>query len=369
MSGCVFVTHYFALHFLNLKIRPLLRNRVSWRTRMTAAMAIGEVARAVPEWKPQVQLVVTASAGTKATSSATSSKRADGASTSVTSTTDEISGTPLHGTNANTINLDPSLLTLARFSLANVLERGDKLLASAGKEFDDVANVTLLSSAATSSDARERLRLQQVDLRRRLGLGSEFIDLLDEQDLAVTTTKTGGAVDEKVAAENVAAKIGIDSTMDVDEDLPVSATSLSARERARLKRKARVDAKKRGGGGQTVVRTAGVEDSGDAGGTAAADTSATSGHRHSQLRLLETREQRLQSLEEIGINEIIAVPCSMDGKDDEQVMKNAASSMTTSPDDNQSLIVEARRSTFVWEDLDEWPFAALCEELALDLFE
>ena len=64
-------------------------------------------------------------------------------------------------------NIDSYRLTFDRLSLQNILEKGDALLSSAGKEYDaDYAGM----------DVKERIQLQKKDLRKRLGIGSEFMD-------------------------------------------------------------------------------------------------------------------------------------------------------------------------------------------------
>ncbi len=60
-------------------------------------------------------------------------------------------------------------LNFSTFNLHQVLQRGDLLLASAGKEFEQ-------DPAASATDAKERLAMQRADLKKRLGLGTEFMD-------------------------------------------------------------------------------------------------------------------------------------------------------------------------------------------------
>ncbi|KAJ3219779.1 btaf1 RNA polymerase II, B-TFIID transcription factor-associated, 170kDa [Dinochytrium kinnereticum] len=68
-------------------------------------------------------------------------------------------------------------LTFDSFDISTVLKCGVPLLASAGKEFDEID--------FGSMDPRERIALQKKQLKQRLGLGTEFMDLdfFSEADL------------------------------------------------------------------------------------------------------------------------------------------------------------------------------------------
>ena len=111
-------------------------------------------------------------------------------------------------------------MTFTHFDLLSVIKNGKCLLGSAGKEYDlDLSNMT----------PAERLQFQRKNIAERLGLGSQFMedDLITDQDLS---TITDDAKPLPPPAPQPEAEIDM--------------SAMSARERNRLKRKLKEDAKK-----------------------------------------------------------------------------------------------------------------------------
>jgi TATA-binding protein-associated factor len=114
-------------------------------------------------------------------------------------------------------------LDFTSFDIYTVLKNGALLLASEGKEFD--FDPTL--------DPKERLVLQKKQIAQKLGLGTEFMDFDFFTDADLLQTPNAKSHSQKNAAVIIheAANINIDDP------------NLSARERNRLKRKAKLAAK------------------------------------------------------------------------------------------------------------------------------
>jgi TATA-binding protein-associated factor len=117
-------------------------------------------------------------------------------------------------------------LSFATFDISEVMRSGRQLLASAGKEYDiDLAGL----------DPQERLAAQRRDLKRTLGMGSQFmdVDLMDEADLniTVTTPKTSASA----SPAPTAAATATPPASDLPD--PLSNPNLSKRELNALKRR------------------------------------------------------------------------------------------------------------------------------------
>ncbi|KAJ2451218.1 TATA-binding protein-associated factor mot1 [Coemansia sp. RSA 2336] len=153
----------------------------SWDTRAAAAQAIEAICRQVDEWDP------------------------DG--------------------NGDVKPQEEDWLRFEQFNVDSVLKHGKKLLGSAGTEYDD---------ALQGLDAQARVAVQRAQVKKQLGLGAEFLDedLLDDKDLA-------DYVKPSVTPQK---RKSVDST---DEEPAIDMSKLSARERNRLKRKARLESKKK----------------------------------------------------------------------------------------------------------------------------
>jgi TATA-binding protein-associated factor len=106
----------------------------TWETRVAAGLAIKAIAENVPLWDPPP--------------------------------------------GSQTIPVEDESLSFASFNISQVIDRGEPLVASAGKEFDvDLSGM----------DPKERLKMQKKRLKERLGLGTQFmdVDFFDEQDINV----------------------------------------------------------------------------------------------------------------------------------------------------------------------------------------
>jgi TATA-binding protein-associated factor len=173
------------------RLFPLLSAK-SWDTRTATAKAFQEIGQYVPQWDP------------------------------ISPSNPDID-----------TRSDPLLLDFDEFDITTVLKNGAILLASEGSEFDlDLSHV----------DPKERVQLQKKQIKQKLGLGSEFIDMeiLTDADLVVQSAldpaKTGKQAAE-ILEEATRAKL-----QGKEEDT-VNLEGLSARERNRLKRKAKMAAK------------------------------------------------------------------------------------------------------------------------------
>ncbi|CAO3582227.1 unnamed protein product [Absidia cylindrospora] len=174
----------------------------TWDTRWAAGQALEAIASNVPAWDPLETL----------------------SSQSSTTTPDDV-----------------NKLRFNQFNLASVLQHGKTLLGSAGKEYDiDLSDMT----------PQERLEMQRRNLRERLGLGSQFmdVDLLDDTDLD-TKKKVKSSPSSSPSPSNSTSTTASTSTTPVTTPAPTPAVQeinmagLSARERNMLKRKMKMDAK------------------------------------------------------------------------------------------------------------------------------
>ncbi|KAI9293362.1 hypothetical protein K502DRAFT_293841, partial [Neoconidiobolus thromboides FSU 785] len=180
-----------------------------------------------------------------------------------------------------------SVLTFKEFDILNVMKKGKKLLASAGIEYDlDMSNLA----------PNERMEHLKKNLKKNLGIGSDFIedDFLDDID---TTVK---------------AEIQPPRAPSPKEEIDMSA--LSARERNRLKRKNKKEAKD---------------------------------------KILESRKRIQAPQKRATVDSQI-----------KQTSSNAGDDIN-----NGKVIVESKVSMEIVEDPREWPFEEFCETLCIDLFD
>ncbi|KAJ9089533.1 TATA-binding protein-associated factor mot1 [Entomophthora muscae] len=150
----------------------------SWETRIAAGQAIGAIAKNADQWDPAVK----------------------------------VEDMPLPDVESK------SVLSFKELDIEAVMQRGKKLLGSAGKEYDhDLSHLS----------QEERLKELKKSLKQRLGLESEFFadEFLDDTDLMINH--------EPPQASQASQAEQIDMS------------ALSARERNRLKRKSKKDAKDR----------------------------------------------------------------------------------------------------------------------------
>ncbi|KAJ2722375.1 TATA-binding protein-associated factor mot1 [Coemansia sp. Benny D115] len=205
----------------------------SWDTRVAAAQAVEAIAKEVPEWDPNGE-----AADVKPSAAALQAGEADDVG--------EASDDALE------------LLTFAQFNVDSVIRHGRLLLASAGREYEE--------DGLQGLDPKARVAAQRAQMRKRLGIGAEFLgdDLLADEDV-------GGLVDP-VPPPVVAPKRKAEEVADdADDGQPqIDMSKLSARERNRLKRKARLDGAKK-----KKKIDVGPESNGSSAATAAAAPVAT----------------------------------------------------------------------------------------------
>ena len=119
------------LHSLLAKVFGFVKSK-SWETRVAASLAIEAIGQQTPQWDPH----------------------------------------PAVGDNevsASSLNEETWMLSFASFDIQNVVKNGVPLLSSPGKEFEeDEVDLTL--------DPKERIAKQKLQLKQKLGLGTEFMD-------------------------------------------------------------------------------------------------------------------------------------------------------------------------------------------------
>ncbi|ORX93031.1 hypothetical protein K493DRAFT_316207 [Basidiobolus meristosporus CBS 931.73] len=229
-------------------------------------------------------------------------------------------------------------LTFDRFDITDVLRNGKKLLGSAGKEYDIDLN---------DLDPNERLALQRRNLKQRLGLGSQFMDadmhphpnsypqppphphttpFIKTEPTPIKilppvkfeTSPTGNVFQPPV-------------TMAVEPEPAVDTSGLSARERNRLKRKAKLDAK------------------------------------------MKTKEK--VRVVDFGKQKVKEEPTSSSVVVKKETSETAlVPSKSAQPDASQEkVIVDPRAKTMsgisVEQPSNEWPFEGICDILSMDLFD
>ncbi|KAJ2730865.1 TATA-binding protein-associated factor mot1, partial [Coemansia sp. Cherry 401B] len=134
--------------------------------------------------------------------------------------------------------MDADWLTFEQFDVDAVLRNGRLLLGSAGKEYDEV-----------KATGQERVAMQRAQIKQRLGLGAQFLDedLLDDVDLGADDVEV--KVEVKVEAEQPKGgrkrKASVEAKGETSQADEIDMSKLSARERNRLKRKARMEGKKK----------------------------------------------------------------------------------------------------------------------------
>ncbi|KAJ1731855.1 TATA-binding protein-associated factor mot1 [Coemansia biformis] len=127
---------------------------------------------------------------------------------------------------------DYELLAFAQFDVDSVIRNGRLLLGSAGREYED--------DGLKGLDAQARIAVQRAQIKKRLGLGADFMadELLDDADLDAVMKPAAGRKRKSAEPEDDGGGSSTTTTGEIDM------SKLSARERNRLKRKARLDGKK-----------------------------------------------------------------------------------------------------------------------------
>ncbi|KAG0170991.1 TATA-binding protein-associated factor mot1 [Apophysomyces sp. BC1034] len=257
------------------KVVVHLRSK-AWDTRWAAGLALEAIAANVPPWDP-----------------------------SATTQNDETS-----------IALDDThKLSFSQFDLSSVLSHGKLLLGSAGKEYDiDFSDMT----------PQERLEMQRRNLRERLGLGSQFmdVDLVDDTDL--------DARKSSIRKKQISPTPTPTSSTHQPPPTPTPAVQeinmagLSARERNMLKRKMKNDAK------------------------------------------MNKNKEKVRVLDLKGKSTVKPVKVEQETTDQDFAL-------TAQPQSNK-FVVESKnpiapQETRPDQPQSEWPFKIVCEHLCIDLFD
>ncbi|CAG8524478.1 17028_t:CDS:10, partial [Acaulospora colombiana] len=267
--------HPGELHNLLSRVVVHLSNK-EWDTRIAAGQAIEAIAKNVPPWDPPETVKI------------------------------ENEKSTVNEKNENKYSFD-------NFDITIVLQNGKPLLGSAGKEYDlDLSEL----------DPAQRLALQHKNLRERLGLGGEFmdVDLLDDVDI-------NGAVQSSTALKvEINAQPPPRSPVLNTDDM----AGLSARERNKLKRKAKNEAKIKGKEKLRVVEVNTRKSSGELSAAVATPISPPSVKVEGDGKL-------------DGQFDITPQPCS------------------------SKIVVESKKegSNLPEDQSNEWPFNNVCESLFL----
>ncbi|KAG0242090.1 TATA-binding protein-associated factor mot1 [Actinomortierella wolfii] len=288
----------------NLLSRVIVHLRSkNWDTRIAAGQAIEAIVSNVPQWDPNVE--------------------------TDTDVKQEIKTEPDNDTKPNTTTTDTSAaqdkferLSFKHFDIGQVLQNGKLLLGSAGKEYDlDLSDL----------DPAERLAIQRKNLAVNLGIASQFmdVDLVDEKDLT-TTPSTKPAPLKQPPTPGASATQGSTPPLP-SPGLPAGTDleGLSARERNKLKRRAKTDLKFKGKDKVRVIDLASRR-----GGPETPGTPGTPG------------------------------TSSGAGKQGEGYFD------FTPQSDGNKVVVEARLPVqSILETSTEWPFEGVCDLLCMDLFD
>ncbi|KAI9477717.1 MAG: hypothetical protein EXX96DRAFT_567910 [Benjaminiella poitrasii] len=166
----------------------------AWDTRWAAGQALEAIAANVPAWDP-------------------------------------LADSP-DATNVDEEPQDVHKLQFSQFDLASVLQHGKLLLGSAGKEYDiDFSDMT----------PQERLELQRRNLKERLGLASQFmdVDLVEDADLDAKHDKQKPISKSPSPSPSTSTNTILPTPATVE----INMAGLSARERNMLKRKMKLESK------------------------------------------------------------------------------------------------------------------------------
>ncbi|RCI04336.1 TATA-binding protein-associated factor mot1 [Rhizopus stolonifer] len=198
-------------------------------------------------------------------------------------------------------------LQFSQFDLASVLQHGKLLLGSAGKEYDiDFSDMT----------PQERLELQRRNLKERLGLASQFmdVDLVDDADLDTKQNKM------KTETKSPSPSPSTSTTAPTPAVAEINMAGLSARERNMLKRKMKLESKMKG--------------------------------KKEKVRVMDLK----------GKSE--PKPVKIESKEEFEF---------TAQPQSDKFVVEVKKPVQENDQVDEvqrdWPFKMVCEHLCLDLFD
>ncbi|KAJ1798610.1 TATA-binding protein-associated factor mot1 [Coemansia sp. RSA 2399] len=192
----------------------------SWDTRVAASQAVEAIIKEVSDWDP--------------------------------SSDDAHDGVAVKREEDSLVDAD-DMLTFSQFNVDSVLRHGRLLLGSAGREYDD-------DEAMAGLDPQQRIAAQRAQMRKRLGIGAQFLDedLLDDVDLGADdlAEDTCGNKGKKVRGQKRKLDPSSPQPQPCKRETPspteegngapeIDMSKLSARERNRLKRKARTGGKKK----------------------------------------------------------------------------------------------------------------------------
>ncbi|KAF8933060.1 TATA-binding protein-associated factor mot1 [Dissophora ornata] len=283
----------------NLLSRVLVHLRSkSWDTRIAAGQALEAIVSNVPQWDPSDEPQVKNEEGGTEQKPATEQGRYD-------------------------------RLSFSNFDISQVIQNGKLLLGSAGKEYDlDLSDL----------DPAERLAIQRKNLATNLGLmTSQFmdVDLVDESDISGPKPSTISPKQEQSPTPSASGSSGF-----IKPPMPspgpqseAGMEGLSARERNKLKRRAKTDLKFKGKDKMRVIDLAGRRKGPDTPGTPGTP-----------------RTPRTPGL-------------GPDGQD-------AGYFEFTPQSDANKVVVEAKLPVqSVLETSTEWPFEGICDLLCMDLFD
>ncbi|KAL5034972.1 hypothetical protein BDV3_004461 [Batrachochytrium dendrobatidis] len=298
--GQVQKQHPDDLYYLLSRILVYLRSK-SWETRVAAGDAINAVASAVPQWDPP---------------SPTAHSTSEASAESAVAATD----------------LEELLLGFNNFDITTVVDRGAVLVASSGGEFDvDLSGM----------DPKERLVFQKKQLRERLGLATQFMDVsfVEETDLGGQSHSTAQTETKLSITQVVEASTKIKQNPD-DTQASDPYAGLSARERNRLKRKAKMVAK-------------------------------SGGKDSSQMMDISSSLLKKRRIGDSGPSVKMEEDSGL-GSSTFQDAPDLSTTTNAQTDTTGKVIVEHKgvdaATLGVHSFGDEWPFEGLCEQLSLDLF-
>ncbi|ORY95444.1 hypothetical protein BCR43DRAFT_301359 [Syncephalastrum racemosum] len=270
--------HPGELYNLLSRVVVHLRSK-AWDTRLAAGQALEAIAEHVPTWDP-------------------------------------ISGDKGDDDTTHKLGFD-------QFDLASVITHGKLLLGSAGKEYDiDLSDMS----------PQERLELQRKNLKERLGLTSQFmdVDLVDEADLRDSVKK------QESTPPPVSPAHAQPSSAPAPAPTPavaeINMAGLSARERNMLKRKMKMDAKLN--------------------------------KKKEKVRVVDLKNKNAPASSSSSSSAASAAPVKVEKQEE-------GFELTAQPQSNK-FVVESKKTSVQDETEGEqidWPFKMVCEHLCLDLFD
>lgn len=222
--------------FYNLlgRIVPYLKYD-QWDTRIAAAKAIGGIIENTPQFDPNA--LVDDKAHLQ------DDEVHNGAHASETSKNDSAAmdetkpGLPTDSSTAQQLTEEDEKLCFETFDIMNVVKNGERLLGSAGKEYE-------WSTADLSPE--ERLARAKQNITERLGLGAGYMDkdLITEHDLSTPNPTRAPPSTAIIQIPIVSTKVPHhESVIPSSPATPIMDESLSARQRNMMKRKAKVGGK------------------------------------------------------------------------------------------------------------------------------